>query len=353
VAIYNAYLPTLGGGELCTLALARALAARGHEVDLLALPGRALGDAYAHFGLAPPPERVRLIELGLARHADEARERSAGYDLFFNLTHYSTVPSRARRGILWPWFPLRPEELDGDREFLASYDRVLATSRYAALWMRRWWDVDATVLHPPVMPIEAPPTDTRDRSIVVVGRFNSDPHPKRQLELVRAFAEAGSGGPLAGWTLHLVGGAQPRDAGYLDAVRTAAAGSRTRLWVDVSRDVIVGLLRAAAIVWQATGWGCDPEGEPERFEHFGIGLVEAMSAGAVPIALGNGGVEEIVRDGMDGVLWGASTGPVPATAALAADADRLTALSSAARARAAAFGPERFHAALDRVLAGA
>src|SRR4051794_22893902 len=91
IAIYNAYLPTLGGGELCTLMTAAVLAERGHEVDLLALSGTTLAQACARFGVAVPPERVRLRSLEPARHDREAEELSAHYDAFLNLTHDSRV----------------------------------------------------------------------------------------------------------------------------------------------------------------------------------------------------------------------------------------------------------------------
>ena len=40
-----------------------------------------------------------------------------------------------------------------------------------------------------------------------------------------------------------------------------------------------------------------------RVEHFGISVVEAMAAGAVPLAVGKGGVGEIITPGENGILW--------------------------------------------------
>jgi len=44
--------------------------------------------------------------------------------------------------------------------------------------------------------------------------------------------------------------------------------------------------------------------EPEKFEHFGITIVEAMSAGLIPVVLRHGGPSEIITDGEDGFLIG-------------------------------------------------
>ena len=348
VGIYNAFLATLGGGELCTLASANVLASLGHDVEILALPGTILEHAYERFGLAAPSSTIRLLELDPARHEEEAGERSAGYDLFLNLSHLSQVPNRAPRGFLWPWFPGPPERSECGMGFLATYEGVLATSHYVADWIRRLWGVTATVVYPPVTPVRRAPR--RERSIIVLGRFQESGHSKCQLALVRAFGAAVGEGMLTGWTLDLVGGVAESDRRYLDEVRAAADGLPVRVWADVPREMLTERVGCASIAWQATGWGADPEREPECFEHFGIALVEAMSAGVVPVALGVGGACEIVSDGASGVLWDQSTGPVPATAALAADSERWTALSAAATERATRFRMQRFEAAFKNAL---
>jgi glycosyltransferase involved in cell wall biosynthesis len=44
----------------------------------------------------------------------------------------------------------------------------------------------------------------------------------------------------------------------------------------------------------------DPELYPERCEHFGISLVEAMGSKLIPVVVGNGGPDEIVQFGING-----------------------------------------------------
>ena len=60
------------------------------------------------------------------------------------------------------------------------------------------------------------------------------------------------------------------------------------------------LFARASVYWHATGLGEDPELHPERMEHFGIATVEAMSAGAVPVAIGVAGQLEVFDDGVEG-----------------------------------------------------
>ena len=76
------------------------------------------------------------------------------------------------------------------------------------------------------------------------------------------------------------------------------------LHVDSSGAELDALYRGAAVYWHATGLDEDIDDDPVRAEHFGITTVEAMSAGAVPVVIAAGGQPEIVRDGVDGFLFG-------------------------------------------------
>jgi glycosyltransferase involved in cell wall biosynthesis len=59
----------------------------------------------------------------------------------------------------------------------------------------------------------------------------------------------------------------------------------------------------AKIFWSASGFGVNETKNPEKVEHFGITVVEAMSAGAVPVVYNAGGHKEIIKNGENGFLW--------------------------------------------------
>lgn len=57
------------------------------------------------------------------------------------------------------------------------------------------------------------------------------------------------------------------------------------------------------IFWSASGFGVDEDKSPDKVEHFGITLVEAMASRVFPIAFAAGGHKEIIENGKNGFLW--------------------------------------------------
>ena len=233
-------------------------------------------------------------------------------------------------------------------DWARSYGTIVANSAFTQGWVRRRWGLDSTVLHPPVRMREP---GTKERSILNVGRFFGEGlgHSKRQLDLVTAFRQLVDG-RLAGWTLHLAGGCSHEGRSYLDAVRQRAEGYPVELHVDASGSEIDRLYQAAAIYWHASGLGVDPERRPDVLEHFGISTVEAMSAGAVPVVVGLGGLVETVRHGVDGYHFQTIDGLASITVRLAGDPGAVARLSASARRRAQAFSVGAFGERFDRIV---
>jgi glycosyltransferase involved in cell wall biosynthesis len=251
---------------------------------------------------------------------------------------------------LGAWFPLLYRPLP-NKHFLDTYDTLIANSRFTQGWIRRWWDRDATVLYPPVR-LHQP--GEKDKVILGVGRFFAAKagHSKKQLEMVEAFGRLVARGGAEGWSLHLVGGCSEADQGYLDQVRAAAEGLPVELHVDAPGAELADLYARASIFWHATGLGEDAEHDPDRMEHFGISIVEAMSAGAVPVVLGQAGPAEIVDPGRDGHHFTDLDDLVDQTIALIDDPDQLARLSAGAAERAAYFGLEAFAERLETIVEG-
>lgn len=266
------------------------------------------------------------------------------------LTNLATGSSgRERLGAaLGAWFPVLYRPLP-NKNFLDTYDTLIANSEFTRGWIRRWWGRDAIVLYPPVRLHAGGP---KEPIILGVGRFFAAKagHSKKQLEMVEAFRGLVESGAAVGWSLHLVGGCSEADQPYLAAVRAAADGLPVVLHVDAPGAELADLYARASIFWHATGLGEDPEVDPDRMEHFGISIVEAMSAGAVPVVLGRAGPAEIVEHGRSGCHFTDLPDLVAQTVALIGDEDERARLSQGAVERAAHFGLEAFAERLDAIV---
>ena len=103
--------------------------------------------------------------------------------------------------------------------------------------------------------------------------------------------------------------------------------------------------------WHGAGFGEDLQTHPDRFEHFGISVVEAMSAGAVPVVYEHGGPAAIVREAGCGEVFATTDELATKTVALVRDDARREILAAAARVRAADFAFDHFAERLDALVA--
>ena len=372
VGVYDLYWQTLGGGEQVDGSIAEVLAG-DHDVTLL---GPQVPDVEATV-------RRLGVDLSACRYERvvddvEAGEASADFDVFVNGTYLSKAPNqapvgyyyvhfpgevpsaadrlRSRLGVagvkalsLAPRLPQRLTEVQAafDRrvhrvEFVPTYTRFLSNSQFTASWVERLWGRSSDVLYPPVRPTVRP--TVKAPQILVLGRF-FDPtkgHSKKQHELLATFRDLYRSGRLPGWRMAIVGGCDAANRDYAMAVKRAARGLPVEVHVNAPGEVVERLLGESTLYWHGAGLGEDADRHPERFEHFGISVVEAMAAGAVPIVFAAAGPAEIVQDGVNGLHWTTLAGLAELTEGLIDDPARTAELSRAAVERAGDFSASAF-----------
>lgn len=380
-AVFNLYWHTLGGGEVVSGEIARVLS-QDHDVTLL---GPQQPDAVTfcqRLGIDISSCKWREIKSDA-----EASRVSAEFDVFVNCTYSSRAVNKARVGLYYVHFPRQLEpaiekfalekaaaatrlamrlrvkvrkletaervfrsRLEED-SWVDSYAEFLANSAYTQKWIEKIWNRDSDVLHPPVRGLTS--STTKSPSIVSVGRF-FDPslgHSKKQLEMLTAFADmARSRDGVGDWRLTFVGGADSASRDYVMRLKRAARDLPIDVHVNAPRSVLEDKISKASLYWHASGYGEDEHRHPDRFEHFGIAVVEAMSCGAVPLVFGEAGPAEIVRDGVDGFHWHTLEQLARLTRTLMGDPELRETMSQSAIARSREFEPDVFDARLLGIL---
>lgn len=260
----------------------------------------------AAWRLVPDPLPVPAALLRSSLLMRYTRRISDGYDVILGV-HNET--DYGRRGIQYVHYPtyLRPRPavdlrwyhqwapaLDAyyavaDRLAGFSFARMqanltLCNSDWTAGHIRRFLDIDAQTLYPPVVsPASSLPWQARRRGFVAMGRIS----PEKEYErLMRIVARVRAHAPDI--TLTIVGTWDEKTRPYHDRLLALArsldaAGSWLSLERDLSRDAVHQLL-------QTTRYGI----HGMREEHFGMAAAEMVRAGMIVWVPNGGGQVEIV-----------------------------------------------------------
>jgi glycosyltransferase involved in cell wall biosynthesis len=266
------------------------------------------------------------------------------------------VAARGSRNVFICQFPFpMPADMQVEPSLLAGYDTILAYSDYAkrnieaAITRNALPKSSVVVLYPPVPQVPEGAV-TKKTIILTVGRFFTGGHSKRHDVLIEAFRtlQGQYEGPVE---FHLAGSSMPDSANmdYLASLKDMAAGLPVAFHVNATPHTLEQLYRDATVYWHGTGLQNNLQKSPELAEHFGIAIVEAMSAGCVAFALNAGGAPEIITDDVDGYLYDTVDTLVTRTLKLLRDPLRQEAIGQQARERAAQFAPHEFFRAVQEV----
>jgi glycosyltransferase involved in cell wall biosynthesis len=219
--------------------------------------------------------------------------------------------------------------------------KIIVNSNFTKGVIDKEYGVDSVVVYPPVA-VEKIKPKIKKNIILFVGRFSELKQAKNQDILVKAFKKLYDSG-YPEWSLVLAGGAEVGGRDYLKRVKKISEGYPIEIIDGPSFKEIVALYGTAKIFWSAVGFGIKEEKEPEKVEHFGITLVEAMAAGAVPVVFSAGGYKETVKDGQNGFLWKDMRSFLKITKKLIGDKGNLLAASRQAKEDSGRYGYERFN----------
>jgi glycosyltransferase involved in cell wall biosynthesis len=361
--------PDVGGPASHAPALARFLQERGHEVCAVTTTGPGGAERF-DFPLRTVPRQMPLaarMPLGVLAVAAAARRVDVVYAtgmyarsaLVSTLYHVPLVlklasdPAyeRARRLGLYSGTleafqdPKRSRSIrllkSLRRRTIRRASRVVIPSEYLAGLARSWGLGSERIV---VIPNPAPRMDefssrkelrnrldVRGPTFVFVGRVVRQKNLPLAIAALRRVPQASL----------VVVGEGPEQGALTDAVSSSRLQDRVAIKGALPRSSALEWIRAADAAILPSDW--------ENFPH---AAVEALAAGTPVIATSVGGVPEIVRSGVNGILVppGDEQSLAAAMVSVATDSDLLRKLRDGAVATAGRYDPDRTFQAIEREL---
>lgn len=338
-AIYNPYLDTLGGGERYTMSFTKVLVEKGYQVDIEWKSKGIVKLLEDRFGM-------NLSGLNVVENVN----RGDGYDLCFWVSDGSIPALRARKNFLHFQIPFH--DVNGrslmNKMKLFRVSKVICNSDFTKKIIDREYGVNSIVIYPPVDTVSIKPK-RKENVILYVGRFSRLAQSKRQDVLVHAFKKLIAEGSID-WKLVLVGGIEVGVDSYLDEIKKASSGFPIEIITSPDFKILKDLYGKAKLFWSASGFEEDETKNPQKVEHFGMTVVEAMAAGAVPVVYNSGGHKEIVNDGVNGFLWTKESGLRKITAKIIKNKSLLRRISMKAKSDSDLYSKEKFESEINKLI---
>jgi O-antigen biosynthesis protein len=343
-AVYTPYGLTTGGGERYILSVAEMLSKCGF-CTLVITP-----HPYSKLRLNQLASEFDLELDGVSTISEEEAE-SLDFEIVVIMGNelYPKTRLRGDRTVFHCQFPFPsvPKQVASSSGLLEIDDVVVNSEftkrEYLKQLSATGMESKVKVINPPVVKVPLVTLNSRKTRIVSVGRFTPRGHPKNHHQMISAFSQLTK--DHEGLELHLVGGlsSDKADREYFFELTDLARDLEVKLAPNLPPEALNELLRTASIYWHATGLGVSEAHEPHLCEHFGIAVVEAMSAGLIPLVVGSGGPRDIVEFGVTGFHYQTAASLARRTALVlgmpssAVEEMRLAAIRSSAR-----FSMERF-----------
>ncbi len=348
-AVYDQYLDTLGGGERYAVSFALTLKEFGFEVDLFWDDPEIKEKLQNRFGINLEGINI-LPNIFSNRNFMGTGSFLKNYEVVFMVSDGSIPFMTGEKNILHFQVPFKDV---GGRKLvnklkLRSINHVVCNSNFTKSFIDSEFNVNSLVVYPPI-DTNGFISGKKENLILNVGRFSLLLQNKRQDLLVESFKQLCNQG-VKNWKLVLAGGNDVGRTSSLDDLKKSCESYPIKIMENPNFDSLRELYASAKIFWFATGFGINEQKEPHKVEHFGMSIVEAMSAGCVPIVHPKGGVTEVITSKNQGLFWRETEDLVEQTRFLIKNPGRLQNISMGAHDRANDFSLDKFKNSIKNIV---
>jgi len=175
------------------------------------------------------------------------------------------LSSRLKRIYIKPW-----RFISNNLDYIKKAT-IITNSSYTKSAIKTAWGIDAKVIYPPCPQYSFPLNDRKEdhhsSSVCSLGRFTPEKKYETMLEVAKKLPDV---------SFHLVGSVTPDKKSYLERLMNMASGNVV-FHVNASiQEKIDVLCKSKVMLHSFVG------------EHFGIAIIEAMSAGVIPVTHDSG-----------------------------------------------------------------
>ncbi len=334
--IYNPYWDSLGGGEKYMATIAKVLLEWGWAVDI-SWPHDISAIILKGFGL----------DLAECNFVDRFSTRN--YTAVFWNSDGSLPSSFAKHTFINMQYPHHDVSGHNFKNFVKSrFYTFLANSKFSQSVIDHEYWIKSKVLYPPIRIQDFTP-GPKFKQILYVGRFSSLAQSKGHKILIENFKKISS--QIPEWKLILVGNTNVGTAkDELLDLKNLAKDFPIEFIVDPTLVELKRIYSRASIFWSASGAGENELLNPEKVEHFGMTVVEAMAAGVVPVISNLGGHKEILSSADQGYLWNAPDDLCQITLDLIFNPKKIVYMSKFSQNRSNIFSEDKFREDLSDLM---
>lgn len=344
VVIISPYFSSLGGGERYLLTIAEHYLQKKYSVSSFNMNSSLVARAESKFKL-----NLSSLQLKTATRGLFFKLLSGKFNILFAVTDGSLFFSPIKNSFLIIQTPDHiPNNSFINQVKISSYKKILCYSKYIADLIYKRINRKAEILSPPADTASLVPL-AKNNTLLSVGRFFTHLHSKKQHVLIREFKKMIDENKLNDWQLLIVGSIDRGGKDYVASLKVMSQGYPIKIIIDPPFEDLKKYYGEAKIYWHAAGIEEDLEKYPAKAEHFGITLVEAMAAGAVPLAFKAGGPAEIIHHGENGYLFTTTDELIRLTLNLVNDNTLRTKLADRARKDSMQYSSQSFTKALDKL----